>query len=336
MAAPADRLSGASLARFARAPRIRGWEIAIWVAAFAAWFLLPRQAGLLNEIAILALFAVSLDLILGYGGIVSLGHAAFFGTGAYVAALFAKHVMPDPLAGLVVATAAAALLGAATSILVLRGTDLTRLMVTLGVALILYELANRFDKITGGADGLQGVVMGPLLGLFAFDLGGRVGYLYSLVVLAALFFVARRIVHSPFGYGLKAIRDNPRRATAIGIGQNARLAIAYTISAAYAGTAGGLLAQTTGFASLDVLDFHRSADVLLVLVIGGVGWLYGGVIGAVVFRLLQDTLSAITPQYWQGLIGLVLVVLVLVGRERLGRGFRALLPARWRGEDDAP
>jgi branched-chain amino acid transport system permease protein len=332
MATAANRLRDAPLAGFARAPRIRAWEIAIWVAAFVAWFLLPRQAGLLNEIAILALFAVSLDLILGYGGIVSLGHAAFFGTGAYVAALFAKHVMPDPLVGLAVATAAGALLGAATSVLVLRGTDLTRLMVTLGVALILYELANRFDKITGGADGLQGVVMGPLLGLFAFDLGGRVAYLYSLIVLVVLFFVARRIVHSPFGYGLKAIRDNPRRATAIGIGQNAQLAIAYTISAAYAGTAGGLLAQTTGFASLDVLDFHRSADVLLVLVIGGVGWLYGGVIGAVVFKFLHDILSAITPQYWQGLIGLVLVVLVMVGRERLGRGFRALLPARWRGE----
>ena len=333
MAAPARPPNHDSLARFARVQRIRAWEIAIWAAAFAAWFLLPRHAGLMNDIAILALFAVSLDLILGYGGIVSLGHAAFFGTGAYVAALFAKHVMPDPLIGLAVATIAGALLGAATSVLVLRGTDLTRLMVTLGVALILYELANRFDKITGGADGLQGVVMGPLLGAFAFDLGGRVAYLYSLVVLVILFFVARRIVNSPFGYGLKAIRDNARRATAIGIGPNARLATVYTISAAYAGTAGGLLAQTTGFASLDVLDFHRSADVLLVLVIGGVGWLYGGVIGAVVFKLLHDVLSAITPQYWQGLIGLVLVVLVLVGRDRLGRGFRALLPARWRGDD---
>ena len=323
------------LDRFARGPRVRAWEIAIWAAAIAAWFLLPRQAGLLNEIAILALFAVSLDLILGYGGIVSLGHAAFFGTGAYVAALFAKHVLPDPIVGLLVATLSAALLGAATSILVLRGTDLTRLMVTLGVALILYELANRFDTITGGADGLRGVVMGPLLGTFAFDLGGRVAYAYSLVVLIVLFFVARAIVHSPFGYGLIAIRDNARRATAIGIGQNVRLAIAYTVSAAYAGVAGALLAQTTGFASLDVLDFHRSADVLLVLVIGGVGWLYGGVIGAVVFKLLHDYLSALTPQYWQGLIGIVLVVLVLVGRERLSRGVRALVPARWRDEGRA-
>ena len=335
LATQATATSSATLERYARSSRIRAWEVALWVAAIAAWFFLPRHAGLLNEIAILALFAVSLDLILGYGGIVSLGHAAFFGAGAYVAALFAKHVMPDPIVGLFVATAAAALLGAATSVLVLRGTDLTRLMVTLGVALILYELANRFDSITGGADGLRGVVMGPLLGVFAFDLGGRVAYAYSLVVLILLFFLMRGVVHSPFGIGLKAIRDNARRATGIGIGQNVRLALAYTIAAAYAGTAGALLAQTTGFVSLDALDFHRSADVLLVLVIGGVGWLYGGIVGAVAFKLLHDYLSALTPQYWQGLIGIVLVALVLVGRERLSRGLRAIVPARWRDEGPA-
>ena len=315
---------------FAHAPRVRPWELAIWGAALLAWFVFPRQAPMLNEMAILALFAVSLDLILGYAGIVSLGHAAFFGTGAYVAALFAKHWMPDPLVGLAVATCAAALLGLATSVLVLRGSDLTRLMVTLGVALILYELANRFDGITGGADGLQGVVMGPLLGRFAFDMGGRVAYLYSLAVLAALFLVARRIVHSPFGYGLRAIRDNPRRATAIGIGSNVRLAAVYTLAAAYAGAAGALLAQTTGFASLDVYDFHRSADVLLVLVIGGVGWLYGGLIGAVLFTLMHDVLSGITPQYWQFWIGLLLIILVLVGRERIARTVRRLVPGRLR------
>ena len=167
--------------------RVRAWEIALWAFALAMWFIAPKYAPLFNEIAILALFAVSLDLILGYGGIVSLGHAAFFGTGAYMAALFAKHVMPDPLVGLLVAVAVSTLLGLVTSALVLRGSDLTRLMVTLGVALILYELANRFDNITGGADGLQGVVTGPLFGRFAFDLGGRVAYLYSLTLLFVLF-----------------------------------------------------------------------------------------------------------------------------------------------------
>ena len=305
--------------------RIRAWEIVVWLIALAMWFVAPKYAPLLNEIAILALFAVSLDLILGYSGIVSLGHAAFFGTGTYVAALFAKHVIPDPIVGLLAAVAVSTLLGFLTSALVLRGTDLTRLMVTLGVALILYELANRFDNITGGADGLQGVVTGPLFGTFAFDLGGRVAYLYSLTILFVLFMLARRIINAPFGYGLRAIRDNPRRAAAIGIPVNRRLIAVYTLAAAYAGTAGALLAQTTNFASLDALDFHRSADVLLALVLGGVGWLYGGILGTVVFKLMHDFISALTPQYWQFWIGLVFVVLMVAGRDRLSAGMRRLL-----------
>jgi branched-chain amino acid transport system permease protein len=311
-----------------RTTRLRAWEIILWLVALAMWFVAPKYSPLFNEIAILALFAVSLDLILGYGGIVSLGHAAFFGTGCYAAALFAKHVMPDPLVGLVVAVAISTLLGLATSVLVLRGSDLTRLMVTLGVALILYEVANRFDNITGGADGLQGVVVGPLFGKFAFDLGGRVAYLYSLTILFLLFMLARRIIHAPFGYGLRAIRDNPRRAAAIGIPVNTRLIAVYTLGAAYAGTAGALLAQTTNFASLDALDFHRSADVMLALVLGGVGWLYGGIFGTIVFKLMHDLISAWTPQYWQFWIGLVFVVLMVAGRERLAAWLRRLLPMR--------
>jgi branched-chain amino acid transport system permease protein len=288
-------------------------------AAVAAAFLLGPHALALNEIAILALFAVSLDLILGYAGIVSLGHAAFFGIGAYVAALFAKHVMPDPLVGLAVAIAAAALLGALTSVLILRGTDLTRLMVTLGVASVLYELANKLDWLTGGTDGLQGVVIGPLLGRFEFDLAGRTAYAYSLGVLVVALLLARRIVKSPFGVSLQALRDNRLRATSIGLSVHARTAAVYTLAAALAGAAGALLAQTSGFASLDVLDFHRSADVLLVLVIGGTGYLYGGLFGAIVFTALKDAISAWTPQYWNFWLGLFLVVLVLVGRDRLIR-----------------
>ena len=302
-----------------RASRWRWWEALLWLAALAAPWLLPSHALIINEIAILALFAISLDLILGYSGIVSLGHAAFFGMGAYSAALFAKLVMPDPLLGLAVGIVSATLLGAVCSVTVLRGTDLTRLMVTLGVALILMELANKLDWLTGGADGLQGVVMGPLLGRFAFDLAGQTAAAYSLGVLLLLFVLLRRMVSSPFGATLKAIRDNRLRAMAIGIPVARRLAVAYTVAAGMAGAAGALLAQTTGFASLDVFEFHRSADVMLVLVMGGVGWLYGGVIGAVVFRLMQDALSSITPQYWTFWIGLFLVVLVLVGRERLVR-----------------
>jgi len=308
----------------ARHARWRWWEVAVFAGLAASWFVLGERVLLAREIAILALFAVSLDLVLGYAGIVSLGHAAFFGAGAYAAALFAKHVMPDPLVGLAFATALSALLGLLTSPLILRGSDLTRLMVTLGVASVLYELANRLDPWTGGADGLQGVVMGPLLGRFEFDLPGRVAYAYAIVVLLVALFACRRVVKSPFGVSLQALRDNRLRASSIGLAVNARLVAVYTLAGGLAGAAGALLAQTTGFASLDVLDFHRSADVLLMLVIGGTGYLYGGLFGAVAFKLLQDVLAAWTPQYWMFWLGLFLVALVLVGRERL------LKPWTWR------
>jgi len=266
-----------------------------------------------------ALFAVSLDLVLGYTGIVSLGHAAFLGFGAYTAALFAKHMCPDPLLGLAVGIGAATLLGAACSLSIMRGSDLTRLMVTLGTALILLELANKYSDLTGGADGLQGVIMGPLLGKFEFDLIGQTSAWYSLTVLFILFVLARRLVHAPLGATLKAVRDNRLRAMAIGIPVTARLAVVYTVAAGIAGAAGALMAQTTGFASLDVFALDRSADVMLMLAIGGVGWLYGGIAGAVAFKLMYDVIANITPQYWTFWIGLFLVVLVLVGRERLIR-----------------
>jgi branched-chain amino acid transport system permease protein len=300
-----------------RSARWKPAEYVFWVVALAVALLLPRQLLLLNEIAILALFALSLDLILGYAGIVSLGHAAFLGLGAYTAGILAQQGWNDPLLGLGAAAVLSAALGFATSFLLLRGTDLTRLMVTLGIALMLGELANRFSSLTGGADGLQGVTVGPVLGVFAFDLFGRTAYLYSLTVLFVLFLLARRIVHSPFGLSLRAVKANPLRARSIGISVNVRLVAIYTIAAAYAGIAGALLAQTTQFVSLDVLEFHRSADVLLVLVIGGVGYLYGGILGAVIFKVMQDVLMSFTPQYWLFWIGLVLVVLVLTGRERV-------------------
>ncbi|TXI61281.1 MAG: branched-chain amino acid ABC transporter permease [Limnohabitans sp.] len=302
--------------------RWRWYEPLLWVAAFALPVLLPGHALIVNEIAIVALFALSLDLVLGYTGIVTLGHAAFLGFGAYCAALFAKFIHPDPLLGLAVGVAAATALGAVCSVTILRGSDLTRLMVTLGVALLLLELANKLDWLTGGSDGLQGVMMGPLLGRFEFDLYGQTAAWYSLTVLLLLFALARRWVQSPWGATLMAVRDNPLRAAAIGISVPSRLAVVYTLAAGVAGAAGALLAQTTGFASLDVFALERSADAVLMLVIGGVGWLYGGVLGAVVFKLMHDLISSITPQYWTFWMGLFLVVLMLVGRERLS-------PSRW-------
>jgi hypothetical protein len=180
-------------------------------------------------------------------------------------------------------------------------------MVTLGVALVLRELANRYGWLTGGADGLQGVTIQPLFGTFRFDMFGHTGYTYCLTVLFILFLIARRLVNSPFGLSLLSVKGNPLRASAIGISVDARLVAIYTVAAGYAGIAGALLAQTTAFASLEVFSFDRSADLLLVLIIGGAGYLYGGLIGAIIFKFMQDYLSALTPQYWPFWIGLVLV-----------------------------
>jgi len=306
--------------RLAGASRWTPLEIAFWLVAVAAIWIFPNKHLILAEIAILALFALSLDLILGYAGIISLGHAAFFGFGGYAAGLVAKHALvTEPVLALVVAGLAAAVLGLATSFLVLRGSDLTRLMVTLGVALVLREIANRYSDLTGGADGLQGITMAPVLGTFRFDLYGHTAYAYSLAVLFVLFVIARRIVRSPFGLSLRSIKGNALRASAIGIPVDRRLVAVYTVAAFYAGVAGALLTQTTAFTSLDVFSFDRSADLLLVLIIGGVGYLYGGLVGAVVFKLMQDWLANITPQYWQFWLGLMLVVIVLIGRERMVR-----------------
>jgi branched-chain amino acid transport system permease protein len=294
-------------------------EYAFWLAALASIFLLPGRHLILTEIAWLALFALSLDLILGYAGIISLGHAAFFGLGSYAAALLAKHaIINEPVLALVASGLAAAVLGFATSFLVLRGSDLTRLMVTLGIALIMREIANQIPELTGGADGLQGVTIAPILGTFHFDIFGHVGYAYCLIVLFVLFLLARRIIYSPFGLSLRAVKGNPLRSSLIGISVDARLIAVYTLAAFYAGVAGALLAQTTAFASLDVFSFERSADLLLVLIIGGTGYLYGGLIGAVIFKLMQDWIANLTPQYWQFWIGLVLVLIVLIGRDRIG------------------
>ena len=304
--------------RLARRARWRPLEYAFWLAALASVFLLPGRHLILTEIAWLALFALSLDLILGYAGIISLGHAAFFGLGSYIAALLAKYgIINEPVLALVVSGLGAAVLGFATSFLVLRGSDLTRLMVTLGVALIMREIANQIPDVTGGADGLQGVIVAPILGMFQFDIFGHVSYAYCLIVLFVLFLLARRVVYSPFGLSLRAVKGNPLRASSIGISINARLVAIYTFAAFYAGIAGALLTQTTAFASLSVFDFERSADLLLVLIIGGTGYLYGGLIGAVIFKLMQDWIANLTPQYWQFWIGLVLVLIVLVGRDRI-------------------
>jgi branched-chain amino acid transport system permease protein len=309
----------------ARRARWSPLEIAFWIFAFATIWLFPGKYLIMKDTAILALFALSLDLILGYAGIISLGQAAFFGLAGYFSGLIAKYgIINEPVIALILSGLVAAVLGFVTSFLVLRGSDLTRLMVTLGVSLMLGEVANRYSNITGGADGLQGVTIAPILGLLRFDLYGHTGYIYSLVVLFICFVIARRIVYSPFGLSLRSVKGNALRAAAIGIPVKWRLVAIYTVSAGIAGIAGALLTQTTAFCSLDVFSLDRSADLLLVLIIGGTGYLYGGLIGAVIYKFLQDWIASLTPQYWQFWIGLVLVVIVLVGRDRVERWTAAL------------
>lgn len=304
--------------------RRHGWEIAFWLVPVAAYFVFPSDLALLSQIAITALFALSLDLILGYAGIVSLGHAAFFGLGAYAAGLLARFGWSDPLLGLAAAGALAALVGFVSSFLVLRGADLTRLLVTLGVAFMLYELANKLTWLTGGLDGLQGIELAPLFGRFAFDMYGRTAYLYSAGVLFLLFWVARHIVRSPFGLSLIGIRQNAFRMPALGTPVQARLVAIYTVAAAYAGIAGALLTQTTQFVSIDVLSFGRSAGLLLMLVLGGAGCLYGAMLGAIVFMTVQHLVSDLNPQYWQFWLGLMLIFVVLFARGGIMGALRAL------------
>jgi branched-chain amino acid transport system permease protein len=321
MSAPAASETARRIeAHLRRRSRWRAPEIVFWAAVLAVIVFVPSRAALINEILVAGLFALSLDLILGLTGIVSLGQAAFLGLGAYAAAVLASQGYAEPTLGLVAGALIGALAGFVTAPLLLRGSDLTRLMVTLGVSLLLGELANRNGWLTGGADGLN-FSMDPVLGLFPIGFTGqRNAALYSFVVLFVLFAVARRLRQSPFGLALAAIRENRLRAGALGIATSWRIIAIYTVSAAYAGVAGALLAQTTQIVSLDLFDFHRSADVMLMLIIGGAGYLYGGIIGAAAFIVLRDVISAATPEYWEFWIGALLVALVVIGRDRL-QGF---------------
>jgi branched-chain amino acid transport system permease protein len=299
-------------------------EIIFWLLPIAAYFAFPGYLVLISQIMIVGLFAVSLDLILGYAGIVSLGHAAFFGLGAYTAGLLAVHGWGEPLSGLLAAGLVAGVCGLLTGFLVVRGQDLTRLMVTLGIGLMLFEAANKAAFITGGVDGLSGMMVGKLFGAFEFDLNGNVAFWYSFAVLLLVFVVLRRVVKSPFGLSLIGIREGVRRMPSLGVNVNRRLVAIFTVGAAVAGVAGALLAQTTQFVGLDSLGFPRSAELVIILVLGGTGRLYGGLIGAAVFMLAQDYIAGLNPAYWQFYIGLLLVLIVLFARGGIMGGMERL------------
>jgi branched-chain amino acid transport system permease protein len=306
-------------------------EIAFWLATLLPFVLFPSYLSLASQIAITALFALSLDLILGYAGVVSLGHAAFFGIGAYAAGLFSKFVWGEPFSGLLVGAVLAGIFGYASSFIISRFRHLTLIMLTLGLGLLAFEVANSAHWLTGGSDGLQGVSILPLFGMFKFDLYGYTAYGYALAALFLVFLGARRLINSTFGLALRGIRENWTRMPAIGADSRAHIRKVYTIAAAIAGLSGALLAQTTESVSLESISFQRSADVLVMLVLGGAGRLYGGLVGAAIFMIARDQFSGIAPQFWYFWIGILLVTVVLVLPNGILGGLSRLW-ARWRGE----
>ena len=308
------RAGNGTIDALARRHRYHPLEALPWAAAITAYAVFPSYLPLGAQILAITLFALSADLVLGYAGIVTLGHAAFFGTGAYTAGILAAHGWGEPVTGLLAGALMAALIGLVSGLVVLRSTGLTLLMQTLVVATMLYEAANKASWLTGGDDGLQGMEVWPIFGRFRFDLFGRTAYLYCLVVLFLCWYLARRIVHSPFGRSLTGIRENVRRMHAIGAPVARRLLVIYTISAAMAGISGALIAQTTQFVSLGFLSLERSGTVLIMLIIGGVGRLYGAFIGVPLYMIAQDRFSEIDPVYWYFWIGLLMVLLVVFAR----------------------
>lgn len=327
----ADEATGSyagSLEWLSRRQRWSAFEIAFWIAALIPFLAFPSYLTLASQIAIAALFAVSVDLILGYAGIVTLGHAMFFGLGAYSAGLISKAGWGEPLTGLLFAGVLAGSVGFATSYIIVRVRHLALIMITLGLGFLTAELANALPWLTGGTDGLSGVDTWPILGFFRFDLWGYTAYSYALIALFVAVLASRRIVNSPFGLALRGIRENLGRMPAIGFDYRRHVQKIYTISAAMAGVAGGLLTQTTDTVSLDTLSFQRSADVVVMLILGGTGRLYGGILGAIIFLVARDQLSDMNPQYWYFWIGLLLMAIVLAVPSGILGGLSRLVRSR--------
>lgn len=292
---------------------LRPVEALPWLVALVVFFVLPSQLPLATQAIVMIVFALSLDLLVGYTGIVTLGHAAYFGVGAYTAGILAVAGWNDPLIGLVAAMITAGVAGTISGVIILRTRGLTLLMIGLAVTLLLGQVVNHWS-LTGGADGLQGITLRPLLGVFDFGLAGRVGYVYAATVLFVVWLFARRLVHSPFGRSLVGIKESETRMFALGVPVGRRKFMIFTIAAMLAGLAGALSAQTNQFVGLDVLSFELSGTVLVVVVLGGAGRLYGPFVGAPIYVVAQDLLAKSDPVYWLFWFGLLLVAVVLFAR----------------------
>jgi branched-chain amino acid transport system permease protein len=330
-AIPSDNPAALALAR---RHRFQWWETLPWLLGLAFYFAFPRYLGFGTELLITVLFAISLDLALGYAGIITLGHAAFFGAGAYTVGMLAKHgIWTEPISGLFIAAAAAGAVGFLSGLVLLRTTGLTLLMLTLCTMGLLEESANMAAEVTGGFDGLDSLPIKPIFGKFEFDvLYSSTQYLYVLGVLVVCFVFVRMLVYSPFGHGLTGIRENTLRMHAVGAPVRMRLIVCYSISAALAGVAGALWAQANAYVNLSTLGLDRAATVLIILVLGGHGRLYGSIVGAVAYLMLSHFLSKAYPTAWQLGLGLLLVAIALFARG----GILGIVENLMRRRDKAP
>jgi branched-chain amino acid transport system permease protein len=295
----------------------------LFVTAFGlvGFFCFPQDLALLRSMAIGALFAMSLDLVVGYCGVGTLGHAALFGAGAYAAGIANVHGLSDPLLLLGVGAMSGVAAAAVTGALILRTQGLPQLVLSIATVQLVSELANKASGVTGGSDGLSGIEPGKVFGQFGFDIYGKTGYLLSLGVLVLLLVLASSLVRSPFGLLCRGIKQDRVRVRAMGSEIFPPLLKMYLVSGAMAGVAGALAAVTTGVVGLDSLSFEKSAGVLVMLIIGGTGWLYGGVLGAAAFVALEHVVSAANPFHWMTIVGAVLISVVIF----LPSGLRSLV-----------
>lgn len=291
--------------------------IAWAVIAAAVFWGLPEWLALATHVTVLALLTLSLHVLTGLGGILTLGHAAFFGLGAYAVGLAAQAGWTEPVSGLLLAALVGAVAGGGAGVVLARLRGLSALMVTLGLGLLLHEAALRLPGLTGGEDGLAGLTIAPLFGFFPFDLWGRTAYWYALALLALAFWGVTRLEAAPFGVGLRALHDNPTRLAALGASVAVQVRTAYLIAGLLAAVAGGLMVQTVQFVSVEVFSFHRSADLLVMLILGGVGRRYGAILGPLLYGVLREFLSGWHPAYWGAGLGIALMAIVLLAPQGL-------------------
>ncbi|WP_156134031.1 branched-chain amino acid ABC transporter permease [Ensifer sp. ZNC0028] len=284
----------------------------ILLVAVIGYFLFPNNLALLTRIIAVALLALSLDLVTGYCGVATLGHAALFGAGAYAAGIASAHYgINDPLAMLAFGIVAGAVAGLICGVVILRAHGLPQLVLSIALIHLFHEFANKASSWTGGSDGLSGIAPTALLGLYEFDLWGRTAYVFGVALLAVVFVVLRLIVRSPFGMLCRGIKEDPIRIRSMGASPKIALTKMYVISGAVAGVGGALNAISTQVVGLDSLSFTMSAESLVMLVLGGTGSLFGALTGTVVFMFFEDVVSAANPFHWLTMVGVLLIAVVL-------------------------